>query len=101
MSRSPRSVGCDRARQRHRLAAPRPADGGFDARPGWLGWDVVEALDSEAEIGLTSIVDLRSATSWGSATTSRFDHLAELSGRLADEADRAIRGAGGLTRGLG
>ena len=34
---------------------------GFDARPGWKGWDVVEALIPQAEIR-DLIVDLRSAT---------------------------------------
>lgn len=58
---------------------------GFDARPGWPGWDVVEALIPEAEIG-DLIIDLRSATSGVGTFVSRFDHLAELSGRLADEA---------------
>ncbi|MGD9740977.1 MAG: elongation factor G, partial [Bauldia sp.] len=58
---------------------------GFDARPGWPGWDVVEALIPEAEIR-DLIVDLRSATSGVGTFTSHFDHLAELSGRLADEA---------------
>ena len=34
---------------------------GFDARPGWPGWDVVQAHIPEAEIQ-TLIVELRSAT---------------------------------------
>ena len=34
---------------------------GFDARPGWKGWDVVEALIPQAEIR-DLIVELRSAT---------------------------------------
>lgn len=58
---------------------------GFDARPDWPGWDVVEALIPEAEIG-DLIVEIRSATAGVGTFTSRFDHLAELTGRLAEEA---------------
>ncbi len=58
---------------------------GFDARPGWPGWDLVEALIPEAEIG-DLIVELRSATAGVGTFVSRFDHLSELTGRLADEA---------------
>ncbi len=58
---------------------------GFDARPGWPGWDVVEAMLPESEIR-DLIVDLRSATAGVGTFTRRFDHLAELTGRLADQA---------------
>jgi elongation factor G len=57
---------------------------GFDARPGWPGWDVVVALIPQSEIG-DLIVELRSATAGVGTFTSRFDHLSELTGRLADE----------------
>ena len=57
---------------------------GFDARPGWMGWDVVEAEIPESEME-DLIVDLRSATSGVGTFTSSFDHLAELTGRLADQ----------------
>jgi elongation factor G len=57
---------------------------GFDSRPGWPGWDVVVALIPQAEIR-DLIVELRSATAGVGTFTSRFDHLAELTGRLADE----------------
>ncbi len=57
---------------------------GFDARPGWTGWDVVEAMIPESEIR-DLIVELRSATAGVGTFRSRFDHLAELSGRLADQ----------------
>jgi elongation factor G len=57
---------------------------GFDARPGWKGWDVVEAMIPESEIR-DLIVELRSATSGVGTFRSRFDHLAELTGRLADQ----------------
>lgn len=58
---------------------------GFDSRPNWPGWDVIEALIPEAEIG-DLIVELRSATAGVGTFTSHFDHLSELSGRLAEEA---------------
>jgi elongation factor G len=57
---------------------------GFDARPGWPGWDVVEALIPQSEIR-DLIVELRSATAGVGTFRSRFDHLAELTGRIADQ----------------
>ncbi|MGE0765150.1 MAG: elongation factor G [Hyphomicrobiaceae bacterium] len=57
---------------------------GFDAREGWPGWDVVEAKIPEADIQ-DLIVELRSATAGVGTFTSKFDHLAELTGRLADQ----------------
>jgi elongation factor G len=57
---------------------------GFDAREGWIGWDVVEARMPESEIQ-DLIVELRSATSGVGTFTATFDHLAELTGRLADQ----------------
>jgi len=57
---------------------------GFDARPDWPGWDVVEALIPQAEIR-DLIVELRSATAGVGTFRTRFDHLAELTGRIADD----------------
>jgi elongation factor G len=57
---------------------------GFDGRDGWSGWDVVQAHIPESEME-SLIVDLRSATSGVGTYTARFDHLAELGGRLADQ----------------
>ena len=57
---------------------------GYDARPGWNGWDVVEALIPEAEIA-DLIIELRSATAGVGTFTTTFDHLAEVQGRLADD----------------
>jgi elongation factor G len=57
---------------------------GFDARPGWPGWDVVEAMMPQAEIA-DLIIELRSATAGVASYTARFDHMAELTGRLADD----------------
>ncbi|WP_299815032.1 elongation factor G [uncultured Roseibium sp.] len=56
---------------------------GFDARPDWPGWDEVQALMPEAEIG-DLIVELRSATAGVASYTTEFDHLAELSGKAAE-----------------
>ncbi|TPK91329.1 elongation factor G [Mesorhizobium sp. B2-4-17] len=58
---------------------------GYDARPDWPGWDVVEATMPQAEIG-DLIIELRSATSGVASYRAAFDHMAELTGRLADEA---------------
>ena len=56
---------------------------GFEAREGWAGWEALRALIPEAEIG-DLIVELRSATAGVGAFETKFDHLAELSGRAAD-----------------
>jgi elongation factor G len=57
---------------------------GYDSRPGWPGWDVVEALLPEAEIA-DLIIELRSATAGVGTFTAEFDHMAEVTGRLADD----------------
>jgi elongation factor G len=57
---------------------------GFDAREGWSGWDVVEARLPESEIQ-DLIVELRSATAGVGTYTATFDHLAEVTGKLADQ----------------
>ncbi|MBX3573735.1 MAG: elongation factor G [Mesorhizobium sp.] len=57
---------------------------GYDARDGWPGWDVVEATMPQAEIG-DLIVELRSASSGVASFKATFDHMAELTGRLADD----------------
>jgi elongation factor G len=64
---------------------------GFDARPGWMGWDVVEAHIPESEIQ-NLIVELRSATAGVGTFNAKFDHLAELTGKVADHV-LASRGA--------
>lgn len=56
---------------------------GYDSRPGWSGWDVISATIPEAEIG-DLIVELRSVTAGVGTFSTRFDHLAELSGRPAE-----------------
>ena len=57
---------------------------GFDQRDGWAGWDVVEAQLPEAEMS-DLIVELRSATAGVGTYQARFDHLAELTGKLAEQ----------------
>jgi len=64
---------------------------GFDARPGWPGWDVVQAQIPESEIQ-NLIVELRSATAGVGTFNAKFDHLAELTGKAADHV-LAARGA--------
>jgi elongation factor G len=56
---------------------------GYDSRPGWQGWDVLNAQIPESEIG-DLIVELRSATAGVGTFSTHFDHMAELSGRPAE-----------------
>ncbi|HTO62113.1 MAG TPA: elongation factor G [Bradyrhizobium sp.] len=65
---------------------------GFDTREGWPGWDCVRALMPEAEIG-ELIVELRSATAGSGSFTRQFDHMAEVTGRTADQIIAAHRDA--------
>jgi len=58
---------------------------GFNTRPGWPGWDMVEAMVPEAEMG-NLIIELRSATAGVADYIAVFDHMAELTGRLAEDA---------------
>jgi elongation factor G len=65
---------------------------GFDTRDGWEGWDMVRAKMPEAEIG-DLIVEIRSATAGAGTFTFKFDHMAELTGRTADQIVAARRAA--------
>ena len=65
---------------------------GFDTRDGWEGWDTVRAMMPEAEIG-DLIVEIRSATAGAGTFTFKFDHMAELTGRTADQIVAARRAA--------
>jgi len=56
---------------------------GYDARAGWKGWDTVEAQIPLSELH-TIIIDLRSLTQGVGTFEMEFDHLAELTGKLAD-----------------
>ena len=74
------------------LSARRGQILGFDTREGWPGWDCVRAMMPEAEIG-ELIVDLRSATAGAGSFTRQFDHMAEVTGRAADQIIAAHRDA--------
>jgi elongation factor G len=65
---------------------------GFDTREGWPGWDSVKAMMPESEIG-DLIVEVRSATAGVGTFTFKFDHMAELTGRTADQIVAARRAA--------
>lgn len=65
---------------------------GFDAKPGWDGWDNVEANMPASELH-DLIVELRSVTLGLGTYTSRFDHLQELTGKLAEKVLQSHSGA--------
>jgi elongation factor G len=65
---------------------------GFDTRDGWSGWDVVRAMMPESEIG-DLIIEVRSATAGVGTFTFKFDHMAELTGKQADQIVAARRAA--------
>jgi elongation factor G len=57
---------------------------GFEAREGWNGWDQVNALLPQSELA-DLIIELRSLTRGVGTYDYRFEHLQELSGKLADD----------------
>jgi elongation factor G len=65
---------------------------GFDTRTGWDGWDVVRVQMPEAEVG-DLIVEVRSATAGVGSFTAKFDHMAELTGRNAEQIVAARKAA--------
>jgi len=65
---------------------------GFDTRSGWNGWDTVRAMMPEAETG-GLIVEIRSATAGVGSYTAKFDHMAELAGKPADQIVAARKAA--------
>ena len=65
---------------------------GFDTREGWDGWDTVRAQMPESEIG-DLIIEVRSATAGVGSFIFKFDHMAELIGRTADQIIAARRAA--------
>lgn len=64
------------ARAQRLLSGRRGQILGYAERPGWSGWDDVEALVPEAEMH-DLIIELRSQTSGLGTYKRRFDHLAE------------------------
>jgi len=65
------------------VAARRGQILGYDARPDWEGWDVLNALIPGADME-GFIVELRSATAGVGSFTQKFDHWAEMIGKSAD-----------------
>jgi elongation factor G len=65
---------------------------GFDTREGWDGWDVVRVQMPEAEVG-NLIVEVRSATAGVGTFRAKFDHMAEVTGRTADQIVAARKAA--------
>lgn len=61
---------------------------GYDGREGWPGWDSVQAFLPQSEMH-DLIVELRSLTMGVGSFDWSFDHLQELTGRLADEVVKA------------
>ena len=57
---------------------------GMGPRDGWTGWDRIEALIPEAELGGLE-AELRSMSQGLASYEAEFDHLAELSGHLAEK----------------
>jgi elongation factor G len=57
---------------------------GYSERPGWPGWDEVEALVPAAELH-DLIMELRSDTMGLGSYRRRFDHLAEARGAVAEK----------------
>ncbi len=64
----------------------------FDTREGWNGWDTVRAMMPESEIG-DLIIEVRSATAGVGTFTYKFDHMAELIGKPAEQIVAAKRAA--------
>ncbi|GGF09898.1 elongation factor G [Aliidongia dinghuensis] len=61
---------------------------GYAEKPGWHGWDEVEALVPAVELH-DLIIELRSASMGVGSYTHEFDHLAEARGRSAERIQQA------------
>ncbi|MEM7173386.1 MAG: elongation factor G, partial [Pseudomonadota bacterium] len=61
---------------------------GFEMRPGWKGWDDLKCTLPQQELQ-DLIIELRSLTVGVGSFTQKFDHLQELTGRLADQVVQA------------
>jgi elongation factor G len=57
---------------------------GYDTRDGWPGWDRIEVNLPQAE-RQDLIVELRSVTQGLGSYEAEFSHMAELTGRLAED----------------
>ncbi len=67
---------------------------GFDAKPGWRGWDEVAAKLPESEIQ-DLIIELRSLTQGVGTFEYAFDHLQEFTGRQAEQVVEARQNGDG------
>ena len=56
---------------------------GFEPRPGWDGWDDLKCYMPQSEIH-DLVIELRSLTLGVGTFAAKFDHLQELSGKLAE-----------------
>jgi elongation factor G len=65
---------------------------GYDARPGWTGWDTVVAEMPQSELS-NLIIELRSLTQGVATYEMEFDHLNELTGKFADQVVAARKAA--------
>jgi elongation factor G len=74
------------------LSARRGQILGFRPREGWPGWDEIEAYLPQSERH-ELIAELRSLTQGLGVFEATFDHLAELTGRQADEVVAAAKAA--------
>jgi len=66
---------------------------GFDAKPGWDGWDEVKVQMPQSEMH-DLIIELRSMTMGVGTYSWTFDHLQEFSGRDAEKVVEARAGGG-------
>jgi elongation factor G len=66
------------------LSAKRGQVLGFGPRDGWKGWDTVEAYLPRAERGAL-IGELRSLSQGLGVFEFAFDHMTEVTGRVAEE----------------
>ncbi len=57
---------------------------GFDAKPGWDGWDDIKCQLPQAELN-DLIIELRSLTYGVGSFSWRFDHMQEVTGRQAEQ----------------
>lgn len=65
---------------------------GFEPRDGWFGWDSIRACIPEDELH-DLIIEIRSATQGLGEMTHAFDHMAEISGRVASKVVEARQSA--------
>jgi elongation factor G len=65
---------------------------GFDALDGWPGWDRIEVYLPQSE-RLDLIAELRGVTQGLGHFEAEFDHMAEVTGRQAEEAAKQARAA--------